>query len=231
MSKYIVHWGDGTTDSVNATDLPSDRTLQHTYADDSSMQTIAVDLVDEDCMLPGGELDVSFGQGGTTNVNFGGYYSQGYSVAAAPDGSSVVLAYAGYSLRFLRFDADGSPDRTFGSDGSVAFDYSINPGSGGIALDAIGRVLVPGYVYNYSTGGYTLAVARYNADGSLDTTFGSAGIAETDLGSGYAIGNGVAVDGAGPNLGDGVRLQLHRLYASHRPRSFHPRWQPRSHVC
>ena len=108
-----------------------------------------------------------------------------------------MLADDGYSLRLLRFDADGSLDRTFGSDGSVAFDYSINPGTGGIVLDAVGRILVPGYVYNYSTGRYALAVARYNADGSLDTTFGSAGIAETDLGSGYAFGNGVAVDAQG----------------------------------
>lgn len=70
--------------------------------------------------------------------------------------------------------AAGGLDRSFGSAGVVRSDLS-----GGVddaramAIDSGGRMVVAGT--SILAGDTVFAVARYNADGSLDPTFGSAG--------------------------------------------------------
>src|SRR5262245_65319179 len=46
VSAYVVHWGDGTTDSFSGS--PSGQTASHTYVDGPNDYTIVVDLTDED---------------------------------------------------------------------------------------------------------------------------------------------------------------------------------------
>ena len=48
VGQYIVHWGDGITDAVNALDLPDNGQLQHIFADGKALRAITVDLVDKD---------------------------------------------------------------------------------------------------------------------------------------------------------------------------------------
>ena len=48
VSQYVIHWGDGTSSTIDAGELPPDRGVQHTYADGSNSYAISVDLVDED---------------------------------------------------------------------------------------------------------------------------------------------------------------------------------------
>ncbi|NCX96747.1 MAG: hypothetical protein EBX41_10185, partial [Chitinophagia bacterium] len=61
----------------------------------------------------------------------------------------------------------------------------------GIALQTDGKIVVAGYSYNGSNNDF--ALARYNTDGSLDTTFGSAGKVVTDFGSAADQVNGIAL--------------------------------------
>jgi PKD domain len=49
VSQYIVHWGDGDSDTFTAAQIASmGRTVEHAYADGPASHTITVDLVDED---------------------------------------------------------------------------------------------------------------------------------------------------------------------------------------
>ena len=52
----------------------------------------------------------------------------------------------------------------------------------------------------------TFALARYNTDGSLDTTFGSGGLVTTSFGDGDDVATGVAVQGDGQIVVSGTTL-------------------------
>jgi uncharacterized delta-60 repeat protein len=65
----------------------------------------------------------------------------------------------------VRLTPSGQPDPTFGSAGTAVFGDG-NDSASGVALNALGQTVVAG------TSGSTFAVARLNANGSLDQTFG-----------------------------------------------------------
>src|SRR5207249_312267 len=71
-----------------------------------------------------------------------------------------------------RYNADGSLDVNFGTGGTVTTDFGGYDAAAGVALQADGKIVVTG---STGPGSYSFAVARYNADGSLDTSFGTGG--------------------------------------------------------
>ncbi len=60
VAQYVINWGDGSSDTIAAGDLPAGREVTHTYASAADV-TISVDLVDEDGTesINGGHLTVS----------------------------------------------------------------------------------------------------------------------------------------------------------------------------
>jgi uncharacterized delta-60 repeat protein len=80
----------------------------------------------------------------------------------------------------------GQLDPTFGQGGIVTTDFGLQSGQSNIptanavTIQPDGKILVCGGVPS-STGFPYAAVARYNTDGSLDTGFGTAGIATTNV--------------------------------------------------
>jgi uncharacterized delta-60 repeat protein len=144
--------------------------------------------------LPNGSLDPSFGTGGYTATGF----DPGNSVALAlqPDGKIVVAGgspYGSSSNQFTlaRYDSNGSPDTSFGTDGSTntvvlsSLDGSWTPWGASVAALAVlpdGKVLAAGSARWHAglyeeVGGFVLA--RYTPAGALDRTFGTDGIVET----------------------------------------------------
>ncbi len=93
----------------------------------------------------------------------------------ASDGS--VLA-APYSWSFTT----GLLDPNFGNGGVVISPVSMTfeDGARAVAVQADGKIVAVGYV-DSGNGNYDFAVARYNTDGSLDTTFDGDGIAITAI--------------------------------------------------
>lgn len=102
-----------------------------------------------------------------------------------PDGKIVAGGYsgpraAGGAFGLARFDPDGTLDGSFGSGGKVrTVLISNNPGSASVLKLLLlpgGKLVAAGFVYdNPSNSNALIALARYNPDGSLDTTFGNGG--------------------------------------------------------
>ncbi|MEV4948459.1 calcium-binding protein [Streptomyces sp. NPDC053755] len=131
-----------------------------------------------------GSLDGTFGGDGIVTTDFGGGPNEAYEVAVRPDGRILAMGTSGGTFALAQFNADGSPDTTFGGDGEVTTDPS--PGSaeeGGtgrsLALQSDGKVVAGGEV---GTTRFDFALIRYLPDGGLDTTFDGDGIVRTDFG-------------------------------------------------
>ncbi|MCC6140143.1 MAG: DUF4347 domain-containing protein [Nitrospira sp.] len=143
-----------------------------------------------------GSLDTSFGGGdGIVTTDLGlGAYEMGYSIAVQPDGK-IVLAGLGTSIGVVRYNTDGSLDASFGGgDGIViqAFGGSTGVDTGVVMVQPDGKIVVAaGGSYN-ATGG-SFGAIRFNADGTLDTSFGTNGIVTTAMNS---VGTKTAVWGA-----------------------------------
>lgn len=133
-----------------------------------------------------GMLDSSFGTGGIVRTQMG-TVSRFQSVAVQSDGKIIAAGYsyngANYDFALARYNSDGSPDLSFGLGGAV-----ITPvGSGddrvyGLSIQDDGKIVVAGSARDGVD--YDFALARYDAEGLLDPSFGSGGIVTTPLGSG-----------------------------------------------
>ncbi|HEV3365524.1 MAG TPA: delta-60 repeat domain-containing protein, partial [Acidimicrobiia bacterium] len=137
-----------------------------------------------------GDLDTSFGTGGKVTTDFGGYEGAS-AVAVQSDGKIVVAGYTYGGVEdfaIARYNANGSLDTGFGDDGKVTTDFGGYESASAIAL-ADGKILVAGYTYG---GVEDFAIARYNFNGNLDTSFSGDGKATTDFG-GYESASAIAV--------------------------------------
>jgi uncharacterized delta-60 repeat protein len=125
-----------------------------------------------------GSLDTSFGSGGVAYTDFGGS-DIGNAVVIQPDGKIVVAGNTNYDFALARYKTNGSLDTTFGSGGKVITNFGTRPlGDSsqdcayGEVLQPDGKIIVVGSS-DLDFGGF--ALARYNKNGSLDSTFGDNG--------------------------------------------------------
>ncbi|WP_189192500.1 hypothetical protein [Streptomyces albiflavescens] len=156
-----------------------------------------------------GSVDTTFGQGGHVIPELAGGAEDGWAVAVlpGPDGKILAAGRAGGAFTAVRYDRDGTPDTTFGGgDGEVITSFPFSDvGVGGaqafdMAVQPNGKFVLAGYSGSTS---FDFALARYNADGSLDTTFGGDGLVTTDLG-GYNWGRTVVVQSSGKIVASGA---------------------------
>ena len=126
-----------------------------------------------------------------------------------PDGKIVLAGGAGDGADFAvaRFNTDGSFDTTFGTGGKVTTDFSGSTyvAGYGVARTPDGKIVVAGIKEFVGTGfDYDFAVARYNDDGSLDTSFGAGGKVTTDFAATDDIPYTVAVQSDGKIVVAGI---------------------------
>src|SRR5213082_4067581 len=91
--------------------------------------------------------------------------------------------------------ADGDLDPTFGTEGKVLtdFDHSTDIADA-VAVQTDGKLVVVGQTYkNNDYTGEDFAVARYNTDGTLDSTFGTRGKVRTDFPGLAAVASSVLI--------------------------------------
>ncbi len=131
-------------------------------------------------------LDTTFGGTGLSPTRLSWSLSSAVpDVAIQPDGAIVSFSQApspDFSWGLTRKLANGNNDTSFGSLGVVTTTFTnatrVAPTS--LALQADGKILAIGFVSGGTTIWDDLTVVRYNANGSLDTTFGNGGIARLE---------------------------------------------------
>lgn len=139
-------------------------------------------------LLPNGAVDSAFGAAGVAKTPYPGPLQSGAtsSVAIQSDGKILATSWMSFltsgpaSTLFsvARFNANGSVDTAFGTGGAAV---ATLPGLSFatpqvIVVQPNGRILVAGSWRATNRSGPTGALVRFNANGTLDTTFGSAGI-------------------------------------------------------
>ena len=149
-----------------------------------------------------GSLDPTFGTGGKVTTDFGGNTDNLNALVLQSDGKIVAVGDTISTSRYhlfalVRYNTNGTLDSTFDTDGKVTTDFNVNLGTDGVSanavtLDASSRIVIAGKVAD----GYDFALARYNTDGSLDTTFDTDGKVTTDFGGNDSL-SAMAIDASG----------------------------------
>lgn len=120
-----------------------------------------------------GTLDSSFGDEGTLRFNVGSVKSFVTDIVQQPDGKILLGGRTWNNVSgdfaLVRLNEDGSFDSTFGDNGVSRLSTPESEASEAIALLDDGKILMVGYRDD------NFAIAKFNADGSLDTTFGDEG--------------------------------------------------------
>lgn len=101
-------------------------------------------------------------------------------------------ATASTDFALMRLNADGRPDTTFGAAGTVTTAVSAErDGALAVALQTDGKIVVAGHTSNINS---NFAVARYDSNGTLDTSFGNGrGVLTVDFFRFTDIGENVLV--------------------------------------
>lgn len=134
-----------------------------------------------------GTLDSTSGDEGTASITVTDWFASGGALALQPDGKIVVAGEASHSdcsvvVDVLRLDTDGALDTWFGSDGGAAGRPHRGLGLGRRRRDPVRRQDrrrgQAGFCCG-CTGSFGLT--RFDADGTLDATFGGDGIVITNF--------------------------------------------------
>jgi uncharacterized delta-60 repeat protein len=124
-----------------------------------------------------GSLDATFGMDGVVTTSFlPNDSSFAETIVIQPDGK--IAAGGGnldveHGLMFARYNSDGSLDPTFGTGGKIRDVGGIEIKS--LALQPDGKFIAASYLFVSD-----IALARFNRDGSLDSTFGVGGYVTGD---------------------------------------------------
>ena len=135
-----------------------------------------------------GALDLTYGSRGLASTGLPGSLAFFVNaVVVQPDGKSVVTgrtracsgANCHWDFFIVRFNADGTPDINFGTNGAVITDYfGQDDEANAVALQPDGKIVVVGGALNPTPSTISIQgfkVVRYMPNGTLDTAFGTSG--------------------------------------------------------
>jgi uncharacterized delta-60 repeat protein len=119
-----------------------------------------------------GTPDTTFGSGGIVRGSF-----PAHTLIEMPDGKIIVGGSKPGDFYLKRFNPDGSPDLTFGTGGQVVTDFRGFDRLRALTLTPDGKLVAVGQGFRTELDVWEqVAMAKYNADGTLDPTFGDEGI-------------------------------------------------------
>jgi uncharacterized delta-60 repeat protein len=136
-----------------------------------------------------GSVDETFGDHGVVVAQVGRRSSTPYALVVQADGKLVAAGRGkprgtgDTAFALARFNPDGSLDPTFGGDGKVI--TKMGPDDDrveGLAIQPDGKVVAAGWTGFPSVSPVRIALARYNADGTLDASFSGDGKVITAIG-------------------------------------------------
>ncbi len=143
-----------------------------------------------------GITDSTFANNGVMITGMAGTDDEANCIALQTDGKIVLAGLASngtnYDFAVARFKTNGSLDSTFGTNGRVITPMGSSQDIiNAVGIQADGKIVVAGSSNN---GTYLdVALARYNTNGSLDATFGTAGKVISSLGGGDDIAYSLAI--------------------------------------
>jgi len=130
---------------------------------------------------PDGSLDSTFGNAGHAINDFSPpTLSLPTQLALQKDGKIVIAGWGSggtFSIEFAlaRYNSNGTLDQTFGTGGKVVTGFfGFQDEIYGIAIQPDGKIVAAGRAGKVGVG-FLFAVARYNSNGSLDTSFADGG--------------------------------------------------------
>lgn len=135
-----------------------------------------------------GTLDLTFGRHGRASYDSSNYFGV-WAIAIQPDGKIVLAgsraASTPYSsdMMLARFNADGSPDTSFGQGGTVVTDLSDREEIHAVAVQPDGKIVVAGSASFSGQCGFRFVLGRYTDQGLLDINFGRNGFIFTPFGN------------------------------------------------
>ncbi len=165
-----------------------------TNTDDIALARLKVD----------GTLDAGFDGDGKVTTNLLGPTDDIATslVATQPDGKTLLMGTSGAGLVLTRYNGDGRPDASFGIGGKAIFPTLSSLQPRRTAIDSSGRIVVVLYTGNVQQSDF--AVMRLNANGTLDTSFGSGGMKNVSFDpvsppsqGTFDLANDLAIDHAG----------------------------------
>jgi uncharacterized delta-60 repeat protein len=145
-----------------------------------------------------GKLDRTFGRGGKVLTYFS-LFAMGLAIQA--DGKVVAVGESSRGFALARYTRRGRLDRSFGRDGKVVTPFAraslVSASANAVAIQPDGKVAVAGGAYASDQVHQKFALARYNADGTFDRSFGNRGWVVTRVGDSgsQALGLVVQPDG------------------------------------
>ena len=157
---------------------------------------------------PDGSLDPDFGVGGIV-VDYLYGYNDFTSVAIQKSDGKIVAAGHNFQVSgcvyhypvVARYNPDGTPDATFGSNGKAVF-LNFESGSAcptdyfvfSMTIQKNGKIVIAGTSRKYEwDANFDFVAARFNIDGTLDTTFDSDGKVTYPIGNDDDVATSVTV--------------------------------------
>lgn len=145
-----------------------------------------LEVLEDRCLLSAGTLDPTFGAGGLVTTAIDNRSSSAADLAIQPDGKIVAVGFttdgnAKRNFGLARYQSNGALDAGFGSGGTVTTALAkADDWANTVVLQPDGKI-VAGGTANLNNGpwiadnNWAFALARYNANGTLDTSFGGGG--------------------------------------------------------
>ena len=157
-----------------------------------------------------GSLDPEFGDAGKVITDFGGG-EDCFGVAVTADGKIVAVGRtfnrqdSKFDFAIIRYKQNGKPDTGFGNGGRIVADFfGSSSQARAVAIQTDGKILVAGWCIRDDQ---DFIIARYDAEGKLDPSFGTGGVTATDFGSDDVL-SGIALQPDGRIVAAGTTINV-----------------------
>lgn len=139
----------------------------------------------------GYQSDTTFNLDGKLVFDTTEFDEEGVAVKLQTDNKIVVLGYTGTKGILVRFTSDGFLDRTFNQKGFYTFEVAQITKPKSLAIQTDGKILVSGNSFNGNN--IDVFLTRINANGVVDTSFGTNGVIVKDINNQDNTGNAMVI--------------------------------------